>query len=133
MNERAAGGGSLPEEGTQEVFEVVAVAGGVWATRPVSEVPELQLSGWQIWQTERGERHFVGYNETEGEGRVSSSIQAFDGGNMRGVTRSGRVYELVGPPGHNGDAAYVWARWQRINRVVAAENVTAEVLGAEAS
>ncbi len=110
-------------------MRIIEIQGGVWKTSPVAETPELQLSSWQIWQTETGERHFVGYNETEGAGRVSSAIQQFDRDTMRGITRSGRVYELLGPPGHDGDAAYVWGYWKRRNGVQTAEDVTLEATG----
>lgn len=108
-------------------IKILELQGGVWRTSPVTETPEIQLSEWQIWETETGERHFVGWNLTEGEGRASSAIQTFDKDTMRGITRSGRVYELVGPPGHDGDAAYTWNRWKTINKVISTKDVTAEI------
>jgi hypothetical protein len=102
----------------------------IWATTPVDEVPELRLRDWAVYQCRlAGTRHFVGWNITEQEGRVSSAIQAFDAERRRGVTESGRVYELVGEPGRNRDAAYVWARWLRINGETEFDDVTDEVLG----
>ena len=63
--------------------------------------------------------HFMGYAKSDhaytGEGRVCSPVLEFDKQTMRGRTRSGRVYELVGPPGLNADALYVWNRWLNIN------------------
>jgi hypothetical protein len=112
-----------------EEIRLVEIQGGAWTTSPVTETPEIQLSDWQIWETERGERHFVGYNLTEHEGRASSAIQTFDRGTMRGITSSGRVYELVGPPGHDADAAYTWNRWMTFNKVITAKEVTHEATG----
>jgi len=50
------------------------------------------------------------------EGRVSSPIVTFDKENMRGITRSGRVYQLteIGP-GFNADADYVLGEWLHRN------------------
>ncbi len=93
------------------------IKGGVWATTPVEEVPSISLRNWAVLELSNGDRHFAGYNITEGEGRTSSKIETFDKSTMRGVTSSGRVYELQGAPGLEGDGAYVWARWKRINSV----------------
>lgn len=100
----------------------------IWRTTSIQEVPEIQLRNWQIMETERGERHFIGYNITEGAGRVSSAIQEFDIKNRRGITNSGRIYELLGDPGNNLDAEYVWNRWKVINTVIIEKNVTEEFL-----
>ena len=91
--------------------------GGIWATTPVSETPEIVLRSWRVMQLKDGDRHFVGYNVTEHEGRVSSKIVQFDKETMRGVTASGRVYQLEGPSGYNGDAIYTWNKWQAINGI----------------
>jgi len=106
----------------------------IWRVAPVNEVPEIRLSSWSIRQLPDGSRHFVGYNDLCWEGRVSSRIVEFDTTNMRGRTRSGRVYELVGKSGYNADAEYVWACWCQINRVdqataisVAPEEITRTV------
>lgn len=89
------------------------IRNSVWAAAPVEEEPEVRLSKWQVYAVGGG-RHFVGYNTTLGEGRVSSVIQSFDRQTRRGVTASGRVYELVGPPGHDPDAEWVFRTWLRI-------------------
>lgn len=92
--------------------------GGVWATRPVSEVPSITLAYWAVFELSDGDRHFAGCNITEGgTGRASSKIVTFDKETMRGVTASGRVYELRGEPGLEGDGSYVWSRWCAINRI----------------
>ena len=87
----------------------------IWLTRPVSEEPSITLTNWAIIETVEPEpsRHFVGYHGAGREGRVSSPIVTFDAATLRGVTQTGRVYELTGSPGLNGDAEYVLGRWQR--------------------
>lgn len=98
----------------------------IWRTSPVSQTPVLKLVQWSVFQTETGERHFVGYNVTEGEGRVSSAIVEFNPETKQGRTSSGRIYQLAGEPGFNGDAAYTWGRWCEINRVSEQRDVTEE-------
>lgn len=89
----------------------------IWRTTPVESVPVLKLTKWSVFQTETGQRHFVGYNMTEGEGRVSSAIVEFDSASRRGRTSTGRIYELIGEPGFSSDAEYVKTGWLNINRV----------------
>lgn len=105
----------------------------VWSTTSVEDVPELQLRDWRVYESPEGDRHLVGYNITESEGRVSSAISEFDAQSQRAVTSSGRVYELVGPSGHNADADYVWKRWMGIQGHDDFLDVTAQVAEAIAA
>lgn len=86
----------------------IEIAGGIWGVPSVSQQPSLKLVRWSVRQTERGSRYLVGYNISDQEGRVSTAIQDFDVRTARVTTRSGRTYELVGPPGHDPDAEWVW-------------------------
>ena len=104
----------------------------IWKTTSVADTPEIVLSQWRIVEVtspywDGASRHFTGYNETEREGRASSEIKEFDTSTMCGVTNSGRVYKLAGPPGHNGDGDYVWSRWKAINHVETEKDVSEEV------
>jgi len=89
----------------------------IWQPASVTDEPEVSLVRWQIFLVKGGPTgdgdtvHFIG--NTGYEGRVCSAIQSFDQNTKRGVTLSGRIYELMGPGGHDGDAQYVWARWLR--------------------
>lgn len=87
----------------------------IWLPRDISDEPQIVLYNWQIVQIDYGTRHFVGYRRGLREGRVSSDIVEFDREKQGGVTASGRVYLLKGPPppyGHcDQDAEYVWRRW----------------------
>ncbi|MCW5595862.1 MAG: hypothetical protein KIT42_08320 [Rhodocyclaceae bacterium] len=103
----------------------------VWAVAPVSETPELTLCAWQIVETDKQERHFVGYNLNDREGRVSSAITQFDPETLTGVTRSGRIYQLTGKPGIDEDALYVWRRWCSFNGVKSWRYVTNEALAGQ--
>jgi len=100
----------------------------VWIPPAVEHAPRLVLICWTLIQTERGEVHVVGYNLDDAEGRVSSPLHQFNTRSRVGVTRSGRAYELHGPPGTNDDAAYVFGRWRTLNRVTAWCDVTEQVL-----
>lgn len=105
------------ETGTKGLKAIMeeAIANSIWETRPVEDEPEIFLVQWQIFESPVG-RHFMGYNDEWREGRVSSPIITFDSSKMRGVTRSGRVYQLSAHgPGYNGDAQYVLESWLRQN------------------
>lgn len=104
----------------------------IWTATPVSETPHIVLTDWQIVQVEPyATRHFVGYNQTEQEGRVSSAIVRFDLEKRIGVTKSGRVYELRGDAGRDPDAEWTWAGWADRNRVESYEVVTQKALRGE--
>lgn len=90
---------------------VEAIRESIWETPPVSAQPEISLSRWSVKETSSGERHFVGYNLGEHEGRASTAVRCFDPETLTGVTESGRVYHLVGPPGNDPDAEWVWSHW----------------------
>lgn len=83
----------------------------VWDTPPVTDQPSITLVRWSVRETETGDRHFVGFNVRNLEGRVSTAIRSFDPTTGSGTTMSGRVYTLKGPAGYDGDAEWVWALW----------------------
>jgi hypothetical protein len=99
----------------------------VWTTTPVDAQPSLTLVNWQVMQLPDGDRHFVGYSPQNREGRTSSAIVEMDLERLQGVTSTGRVYQLIGTPGWNTDAEYVWRRWIAINDVPQWEDVSKEV------
>ena len=108
----------------------------IWKTTPVNQTPEIALENWRVFEVrslywDETTRHFMGYNLTEREGRVSSAIETFDPVTRQGITKSGRVYQLIGDPGYNRDAEYTWSRWCEINHIEDQRDVTAEVLNAE--
>ena len=92
----------------------------IWTPPTVAQAPGLVLSGWRAYKVlipaNQGlvTAHLVGYNETDGEGRVSSSLVRFDLESRCGATASGRVYRLTNHEGLGADAEYVWAKWLRI-------------------
>lgn len=108
-------------------------ATSIWKVASVADEPNTRLTQWQIYKVKpvmEGKPetiHFVGYAGYEG--RVCSSVQTFDAATRKGVTRSGRIYELVGDPGYNSDAMYVWDRWLSINGDPGVENITESYLG----
>ena len=108
-------------------LKLLAATGGLRATAPVSQQPELTLDAWAVRQLADGDRHFVGWCQENLEGRVSSAVEEFDPSTRRGRTKTGRVYEFSGRPGFDGDAEYVWQNWLRINDESAWTDVTAEV------
>jgi hypothetical protein len=91
----------------------------VWRAAPVDEDPSVQLVNWQIQHMKEGS-FFMG-REVRGTGRVSTDIVQYDEAKQRGITKSGRVYELVGSPGWDSDAEYVWNHYKRINKLTELE------------
>jgi len=100
----------------------------IWKSQGLLEEPEIEISRWRVFETETGERHFVGVRAAQGTGRVSSSIIEFDILSRTGVTASGRRYVLVGEPGTDDEADYVWGLWARVNGVILARDVTYKLL-----
>ena len=98
----------------------------------MSERPEIVLTDWLVFEvklpgrTERT-RHFSGQNITDCEGRASSAIVTFDPKTGRGITESGRVYQLQGRTGFTGDGEYTWSRWKNINSVTDVVDVSVEI------
>ena len=118
--------------GTQPKLAVIEISGGVWKCAPVSERPEIILTDWNVFEVQlpaRNERtrHFAGQNVTDGEGRASSAIVTFDPVTGRGLTESGRVYQLQGRTGFTGDGEYTWHHWRSINAVTEVVDVTLEI------
>ena len=97
---------------------------GIWKCMPVTAEPEVTLVEWRIMETERGERHFVGARVDNRTSRVSSAIVGFDPKRMMGVSSSGRVYKLLGPPGWDEDVDYVWSVWRLMYKVSSYADVT---------
>lgn len=87
----------------------------IWRPATVEQQPHVKLTRWRVFQVSanlehKGDSiHFVG--DAGYEGRVSSPIVEYDEKTQRGVSRSGRVYELDGPTGSSSDALYVWGVW----------------------
>ncbi|WP_185642720.1 hypothetical protein [Burkholderia sp. Bp9140] len=100
----------------------------IWRLPSVEEVPDVSISSWRIFEIDAGTRHFVGADTLDFTGRVSSAITIFDPVTLRGQTRSGRVYQLVGKDGWSIDAEYVWKRWCDVNEVRSYSDVTSKLL-----
>lgn len=105
----------------------------IWKTQSVLQTPEINLNAWRVFEVSSDlwpkiTRHFVGYNSTNREGRVSSEIITFDTAEARGVTCSGRVYQLCGGNGLNHDAEYVWSYWKGRNKITQETDVTDEIV-----
>lgn len=118
--------------GTQPKLAVIAIWGGVWMCAPVSQRPEIVLTDWHVFEVQlpnrnQRTRHFAGQNVADIEGRASSAILTFDPETGRGITESGRVYQLQGRTDFTGDGEYTWGRWKSINSATDVANVTAEI------
>ncbi|MDR6496400.1 hypothetical protein J2797_006327 [Paraburkholderia terricola] len=82
---------------------------GIRKSPPVELQPMVFLSRWQVMETDEGFRYFIGRNMETMSGRASTCIVKFDPKTRRGVTGTGRIYELVGKSGVDTAANYLWA------------------------
>lgn len=89
----------------------------VWSVPSPDDQPEIILKRWKVMQLPNGDRHFVGWNAGDREGRASTKIISFDPVTRCGKTESGRLYELEGQSGRDGDGMHTWARWMKVNNV----------------
>jgi hypothetical protein len=110
----------------------------IWTVASVDAEPKLALCQWRILEAtyadpdEPATRHFIGCTVERLSGRVSSAIQVIDLETLRGVTDSGRVYELKGVPGQNLEAEYLWTVWGRVYGVSSWTDVTRLVFAVDA-
>ena len=101
----------------------------IWPIESVVDSPEIALRPWQVFEVQLPQkpgrtRQFVGYSLQAQAGQVSSAIERFDPKTMRGVTASGRVYQLLGRPGCNADAEHTWRWWKSICGITGEVDVT---------
>lgn len=96
----------------------------VWSTATVSEQPDLTIDAWRVLEVPGGAQHLVGFCLERCEGRVSTAIVRLDPRQRIAVSASGRSYRLVGKPGFNRDADYVWRQWVAVNGIKAWADVS---------
>lgn len=95
----------------------------------IERQPSTTLTSWSVRETlETHERYFVGCAPKTGLGRIYGPIVQWDPVSMRGMTRSGRVYGLSGPPGFDQKAEYTWSAWIYRSRVDGWRDATADVI-----
>ncbi len=88
----------------------------VWLPPTAAEQPHVSLVAWGAFEVlvpELGTPtiHVAGIEEGIAIGRVSSPVAKVDAKNRCVETSTGRIYRLIGTPGLQGDAVYVWRRW----------------------
>jgi hypothetical protein len=112
-------------ENLERAIAALAKIPNIWSATSVGSEPTKWLHSWQVFkaveakiQPEVFGYHFVGYDIHGGHGAVSSKIESFDPVKMCGITRSGRVYQLVGMPGMDPDAEYTLNGWAAGNQVI---------------
>lgn len=88
------------------------------------------LRRWRVMEilTEKGtpSRHVYGHDITNDTARASTSIKEFDREAMTITTHSGRLYKLLGAPGHSRAGAIVWKEWCHKHHVISETDVTDE-------
>lgn len=77
----------------------------------VDSQPDIVLTDWSVVRISADDQHWdviLGWCELNRCGRVTTPVMAFDGEQGIAITRSGRRYQLAGPPGKCDDAYYVY-------------------------
>lgn len=85
----------------------------VWRAGSIEQQPSVELYNWTIKQMKEGQ-YFVG-DEVRGSGRVSTAIQTYDPETKRGITASGRIYQLLGESHYSSNGEYVWQYYKQVN------------------
>ena len=107
----------------------------IWRIEPITDLPHVTLDAWTVFavpldgENKTWTKHFVGFSREGCQGQVSSPVEQFDPATRSGITRSGRVYQLAGRPGADGDAQYVWEHWKALNSIKSVRNISDEVYG----
>ena len=104
----------------------------VWRAVAIATFPQLTLTNWSVFEVELGAavedctRHFVGVTTAPRRcAQVSSPVLMFDRATGRGITESGRAYQLLqGQDGSPASVLRTWTRWKEINHIVAEKDVT---------
>ncbi len=90
--------------------------------------PKVWLVRWHVMRTNLGTRHFVGHSVEDDKAYVSTPIVRYHVAKRTGVTSNGRPYTLVGPPGYDEEAEFVWQHYVRLWGVTHVVDVSAEYL-----
>ena len=105
----------------------------VWELTSVTDEPTRTLEAWNVMEIpfdgpdKPWTRHFVGFKREGCVGQVSTPVEKFDPVTGRGLTRSGRVYELRGNAGFNSDAFATWAAFKHVNQIHDERDISQEV------
>ena len=59
-------------------------------------------------------RHLVGCSDAIG--RLTTAVVSIDLEQMQATTKSGRVYQLSGPPGADPDGMWIYRQWLRVGK-----------------
>ena len=102
------------------------VTGGIHAMEPVSVQPVSYMDYWQLIQVthQDGQRSRHLFGRADNEGRVCSDIVAFDLKTITATTKSGRLYKVMGPPGRDADAVWIYDQWATHNKFVRVQYLT---------
>ena len=90
-----------------ETFEtawIAAIKSSSGSVPSVNEEPVVALTGWLVFRMPNGTCRLAGRNVRERKGRASTAVGLLGPEERQVVTASGRLYELVGPPGVDPNA-----------------------------
>ena len=96
----------------------------------VQDEAATQISNWRFVAVKHSDctvqRHLVG--RVDSEGRLSTGVHSLNLQTMRATTASGRVYEVVGDPSDDEDAAYLYSKWLKYGGRTELKDLTGALL-----
>lgn len=108
----------------------------VWQMQTIDTEPHVVLTDWAVMQValqghggDVVSRHFVGVRAGKPpRAQVSSPVVVFDPQRARGVTESGKIYQLNGFSPVPSSVLATWSRWKDIHQIAHDTNVSSEVV-----
>lgn len=78
----------------QDALDKLAIA----SAPTVQEQPRLEISDWAILESGCGDQYLMGLHTYQSRLRLTTPIASFQAAGRLIQTKSGRIYELLGPP-----------------------------------
>lgn len=108
-------------------LRLIGAIGGLTSQPSPDFLPVATLIQWRLLRPSSGAVHLIGYCLEHNEGRVSSSVLSVDATSRQCVTKSGRVYRVLGPSGHDRHGDWVWKQVMNCTGLTVESDLTADL------
>jgi len=88
--------------------------------------PAVWLVRWRVACTNLGTRHFIGHSVEDDKAYVSTPILTYEHARSTGLASNGRRCTVMGPPGYDKEAEFVWRFYIRLWGLNEAVDVSGE-------
>lgn len=107
-------------------FQVYFEPGYLHRIGSIAAEPTSELTEWSLFQVRHANgtsaRHLVGCSNAIG--RFTTAVVAIDLKQMQATTKSGRVYQLMGPTGADPDGMWIYRQWLRVGKRLQEKDLT---------